>query len=138
MKLYTIGYGGRGPDEFLRLLKDNGIRAVADVRLRPDRSSMGTYVKAKDPDKGIEGCLSRAGIQYFSFVELGNLFLDVDDWQVRYRHLMEKAGDLLTERLLRVPQPFCLMCSEKSADRCHRTIIAAYLAEKGHDVKHIE
>lgn len=138
MELYTIGYGGRSPDEFLRLLTDNGIRAVVDVRLRPDRSSMGTYARARTPDKGIEGLLSRAGVRYFSFIELGNLFLDFEDWQIRYRLLMEKSGDLLTERLCQVPQPFCLMCAEKSAERCHRAIIAAYFAERGHDVQHIE
>jgi uncharacterized protein (DUF488 family) len=137
-QVYTIGYGGRSPEEFIGLLTGNGIVAVVDVRLRPDRSSMGVYAKAKDPEKGIERLLSRAGIRYFSFVELGNLFLDFDDWQVRYRLLMEKAGDLLTERLLQVPQPFCLLCAEKSADRCHRAIIAEYLAKSGAEVKHIE
>lgn len=138
MKLYTVGYGGRTPEEFLRLLADGGIRAVVDVRLRPDRSSMATYVKAKDPHKGIEGWLSRAGVQYFSFIELGNLFLEFDPWQSRYRNLMERAGDLLTERLCKVPPPFCLMCAEKSADRCHRAIIASYLAERGYEVEHLE
>ncbi len=138
MKLYTIGYGGRKPDEFLWLLKRNGIRAVVDIRLRPDRSSMGTYVRARTPGKGIEGWLSRAGVQYFSFVELGNLFLAFDDWQSRYRNLMERAGDLLAERLHGVPPPFCLMCAEKSADRCHRAILASYLAERGYEVEHLE
>ena len=138
MKVYTIGYGGRSPDEFLRLLKDNGIAAIVDVRLRPDRSSMGAYAKAKDRGKGIERLLGQAGIQYLSFVELGNLFLDFDDWQVRYQRLMERAGDLLTERLLQVPQPFCLMCAEKAADRCHRAIIAGYLGRQGFEVEHIE
>ena len=138
MQLYTIGYGGRTPDELVTALKEHSIRAVVDVRLRPDRSSMGAYVKAKDPGKGIEGLLRRAGIPYFSFVELGNLFLDFDDWQVRYPRLMEKAGDLLTERLLQAPQPFCLMCAEKAADRCHRAIIAGYLARQGFEIEHIE
>ena len=138
MKLYTIGYGGRSPDEFMELITCHGVRAVVDVRLRPDRSSMGTYVRAKDPHKGIEGWLDRAGVQYFSFIELGNLFLAFDDWQIRYRNLMERAGDLLTERLREVPPPFCLMCAEKSADRCHRAILASYLAERGYEVEHLE
>ncbi len=138
MKLYTIGYGGRDPDEFVRLLKARNIRAVADVRLRPDRSSMGAYVKARTPDKGIEGLLTRAGIQYFSFVELGNVFLYFEDWKTRYQDLITKAGDLLVERLLQVPPPLCLMCAEKSAERCHRAIIAAYLAARGYEVEHIE
>jgi len=137
MKIYTIGYGGRKPQEFLDLLKENSIKAVVDVRLRPDRSSMGTYAKAKDTNKGIQGLLSRSNIHYFSFVELGNIFSDFTDWEERYRRLMDKAGDLLAERLSQVPKPFCLMCAERDTNRCHRSIIAAYLQKKGYDVEHI-
>ncbi len=138
MVIYTIGYGGRKPQEFVSLLKSRNIRAVVDVRLRPDRSSMGIYVKAKDPKKGIQSLLGGAGIQYFSFLELGNVFLDADDWPQRYRSLMDKAGDLMTERLQRVPTPFCLMCAEKRADQCHRKIIGEYLVENGYEVEHIQ
>ena len=138
MKIYSIGYGGRKPQEFVSLLKGKSIRSVVDVRLRPDRSSMGIYVKAKDPRKGIQNLLDGAGIQYFSFIELGNIFRDTDDWQQRYQQLMEQAGDILTERLRQVPTPFCLMCAEKRANQCHRKLIAEYLSRKGHQVKHIE
>lgn len=138
MKAYTIGYGGRRPDEFIGLLKKEGIQVVVDVRLRPDRSSMGTYAKAKDPAKGIQGLLAAAGIEYFSFVELGNIFLDFEDWEERYRHLMKQSGDLLLKRLLEVRGRFCLLCAEKSASRCHRRIIAECLAAKGYEVEHIE
>jgi uncharacterized protein (DUF488 family) len=138
MKFFTIGYGGRKLDEFLGLLCKYRITMVVDVRLRPDRASMGCYAKAKDPSKGIEGLLGRAGIEYLSLVELGNLFLDYDDWQSRYRILLEKAGDVLVERLLRISKPFCLMCAEKSAEQCHRAIIAEYLVTKGWEVEHIE
>lgn len=138
MKLYTIGYGGRKPQQFVDLLKAKGIVAVADVRLRPDRSSMGIFAKARTPDKGIQRLLSKAGIRYFSFPELGNIFLHLPDWSERYAGLIQRAGDLLTERLKEVPQPFCLMCAEKDPDRCHRSIIAEYLARKGYEVEHIE
>jgi uncharacterized protein (DUF488 family) len=138
MKIYTIGYGGRKPQEFLDLLKEKGIRSVVDVRLRPDRSSMGIYVKAKDAGKGIERLLASASIRYFSFVELGNIFRDMDDWSQRYQRLMDQAGDFLTERLQHVPAPFCLMCAEKHAGQCHRKLIADYLTNDGYLVEHIE
>lgn len=117
MKIYTIGYGGRKPQEFLRLLKERGIRAVVDVRLRPDRSSMGIYVKAKDAGKGIERLLASAGIGYFSFVELGNIFRDMDDWSQQYQ---------------------CLMCDEKHTGQCHRKLIVDYPVKEGYLVEHIE
>jgi uncharacterized protein (DUF488 family) len=138
MKLYTIGYGGRKPEELVKLLKEKGIHAIVDVRLRPDKASLGTYVKSKDSNKGIQSLLENAGIRYFSFIELGNPFMEFEDWAKRYRCLMDKAGELLVERLSQVPLPFCLMCAEKCAADCHRSIIAEYLVTKGYQVEHIE
>ena len=99
---------------------------------------MGSYVKSKDNKKGIQSLLANAGIQYFSFIELGNLFLDLEDWPERYRCFIDKAGDLLIERLQHIPSPLCLMCAEKKAINCHRMIIAEYLSKKGYQVQHIE
>lgn len=138
MKFFTVGYGGRKPKDLLDILKQKGIRAVVDVRLRPDRASMGTYVKAKTEDKGIQRLLAGGGIEYFSLVELGNIFLDHEDWRERYRELLDKDGDLLTEPLQHIPTPFCLMCAEKSSAECHRREISDYLSKKGHEVEHIE
>jgi uncharacterized protein (DUF488 family) len=138
MKVYTIGYGGRSPQEFLNLLTQKGVRSIVDVRLRPDKAAMGSYIKAKTPDRGIENLLSGAGIAYISLLELGNVFIDYDDWQTRYEQLFLKAGELLTERLGQVKTPFCLLCAEKRASECHRQYIATYLAQKWGDVEHIE
>lgn len=89
MKFYTIGYGGRPSKDFLNILQANKVKTVADVRLRPDRSRLGTYVKAKTPYKGIEALLANAKIGYRSFVELGNVFMDYPDWEDRYIQLLE-------------------------------------------------
>jgi len=138
VKFYTIGYGGRNPKDFLAILKQKGIKAIVDVRLRSDRASMGTYIKAKTEEKGIQHWLASGGIEYLSLVELGNIFLDQEDWRGRYRQLLDNAGDLLTERLQQVSIPFCLMCAEKSSAECHRREISDYLVKKGHEVEHIE
>lgn len=138
VKIFTIGYGGRRPQDFLDLLKQNNIRALVDVRLRPDRASMGAYVKAKSSDKGLVHLLQGADIQYVSLIELGNIFLDYDDWRGRYQQLISQAGDLLTNRLRQVPTPFCLMCAERQAVQCHRQLIADYLSQQGYEVEHLE
>jgi uncharacterized protein (DUF488 family) len=138
LKAFTIGYGGRHPNELIRLLVQAGVRTVADVRLKPDRANMGAYTKAKSSDKGIEKLLRAEGINYVSFVELGNIFIEFDDWRDRYWSLLASSGDLLVHCLLDVtPTPFCLLCAEKNADECHRKQIADYLTHKGWQFQHL-
>jgi len=137
MHVYTVGYGGRKPQDFLDLLQQHQIGRIVDVRLRPDRSSMGAYAKANSPDKGIERLLAERGIAYISLTELGNVFMGCEDWPERYQRLMQRAGDLLTERLLALAAPYCLMCAERQAAACHRQVIAAYLAQRGFEIEHL-
>ena len=137
MTFFTIGYGGRRPDEFARLLRDAGVRTVADVRLRPDRASMGSYKYTAKPDTGIEKLLADAGIGYTSLPELGNVFLGFEDSIARYASFFDRAADLLVPRLLGLPQPFCLLCAEKKLADCHRQAIADYLVSLGHEARHL-
>jgi len=136
-KVFTIGYGGRKPEDLAALLCGRQVKTVVDTRLRPDRASMGAYIKAKTADKGIERLLQGAGLSYVSLVELGNVFVDLPDWEPRYRRLLDASGELLVERVLRLPMPICLLCCEKDANRCHRRLIAEFLARRGWVVEHI-
>jgi uncharacterized protein (DUF488 family) len=138
MTFYTIGYGGRRPDEFTDLLVGHGVRSIADVRIRPESASMGAYVKARTSDRGIQKLLGDRGIAYHSILELGNLFRDLEDWRPSYCALFERAGDLLVARLEGLSAPFCLMCAEKRVAECHRQVIADFLvATRGWTGKHI-
>src|SRR5438874_13380255 len=125
---FTVGYGGRAPEQFANLLAAHGVKTVVDVRLRPDKAAMGSYARAKDAGKGIAGLLGRAGIGYVSLPELGNLFLDYDDWPTRYGDFLEKAGPLLFDRIGSAAGPVCLLCAEKRVAECHRRHVAEYLA----------
>ena len=131
---FTVGYGGRKPADFLQLLEEYGVARVVDVRLRPDRASMGAYTLAKTPAKGIQRLLAERNIA----VKLGNPFLGQEDWTLRYEQYFAFAGHFLVQRLLQVEPPFCLLCAEKDVLACHRRIIGEYLARAGWHVEHIE
>ena len=136
---FTVGYGGRVPDDFTKLLLAAGVKTIIDVRLRPDRASMGSYSKAKEPDRGIAGLLAKSGIRYVSLPELGNLFLDYDDWPDRYERFLSLAGPVLFDRVADIVGPVCLMCAEKRVCECHRRHIAAYLERaRGWSFTHLE
>ena len=113
MEAFTAGYGGRVPDEFAKMLATAGVKIVVDVRLRPDRAAMGNFAKA--------------GVGYVSLPELGNVFLEYDDWAERYAKFLDAAGPLLFDRLAGVAGPICLMCAEKRVCECHRRHVAEYL-----------
>lgn len=138
MKVYTVGYGGREPSELLRTLTDRRIRTVVDVRLRPDRSTFGVYSRSRSPEKGIERLLAEHGVAYVSLIELGNLFMERKDWRELYRQLLDQSGELLLEGLDGLPEPICLLCAERMALQCHRSLIAEALARRGRKVEHIE
>ncbi len=135
--VFTVGYGGRVPDNLVALLKAHGIATIADVRLHPQKAMMGAYVKAKTPDKGIERLLEKAGIRYEWLGELGNPFMQDEDWADRYRELIATSGEERTARLLELKGPVCLLCSEKRPEDCRRRIVAEWLAEWGWKVTHL-
>jgi uncharacterized protein (DUF488 family) len=136
-KFYTIGYGGRKPEEFVSLLNSRGVRTVVDVRLRP-RGFRGYYTRSQDPNKGIGRILAEGGVEYLWAQELGNPFMDQDGWAEEYQGHLDQLGGRLAEILENVPAPFCLMCSEKRVGECHRKLIADRLVETGARVEHIE
>jgi uncharacterized protein (DUF488 family) len=138
MHFFTIGYGGRPPSDFISLLTETGVKTIVDVRLRPDKASMGSYAKARTSDKGIAALLAANGIGYVSLLELGNVFLGDVEWPSLYRELIDRAGDLLTRRLVGISEPYCLMCAENRVEECHRKIIAEHLTARGATVTHLE
>lgn len=138
MKIYTIGYGGRKPSEFVDLLKKADVTTVVDVRLNPERAFLAIYAKGKDPSKGIQSLLERAGIQYVCVPELGNPSKDDKDWKPKYQLHLEEKGDMLCLKLYEFKMPFCLLCAEKGASFCHRKVISDYLANRGYEGEHLD
>jgi hypothetical protein len=57
MTAFTIGYGGRSKEDFLSLLRANGVKTVVDVLLRPDRASMGIWCSSSPLNRLTSGRL---------------------------------------------------------------------------------
>ena len=135
-KVYTIGYGGRDPKDFVGLLKERGVKTVIDVRMSP-KGYMSFYSKAKTRDKGIEALLSGGGIEYVHMPDLGNPYFHNQGWRAHYANRLAKMDPAWKDAVLNVRGTPCLLCAEKDPTECHRSLIADALAEKGTAIEHI-
>jgi len=133
--LFTIGTKGRRLAEFIGLLREHGVDAIIDVRLK-NTSHLAGYTKRDD----LAFLLQEGfGIAYEHHpklaptAEIRSAYTKTGNWEA-----YEAAfADLLIERdiwgigreiLGRYRAP-CLLCSEATADRCHRRLVAEHWAD---------
>jgi uncharacterized protein (DUF488 family) len=132
--LYTIGYKQKSLSTFIGQLREAGVDAVIDVRLR-NTSHLAGYTKRDD----LAFLLREGfGIAYEHHPELAptdeifDAYRDDSDWSVYEVHFLpllkeqnaEDVGRAILERY-RAP---CLLCAEPTAEHCHRRLVAEYWA----------
>lgn len=138
--VYTIGHSTHPIDPFIRLLTNNAITAVADVRSTPY-----SRLNPQFNREPLRDALSEAGIGYvFLGEELGARSKDRScyrngkvDYELLARTARFRAG---LERVIAGARTHrvALMCAEKDPLDCHRTILVARnLVELGVPVVHI-
>jgi len=127
MEIYTIGYGNREINEFVRLLKTYGIETIVDVRRFPT-SKFDCYKR-----ENLQKILRKEGVYYYWIPELGGFrggyakFLETREFSVGLEKLIKIAKKNKT----------CIMCAELFPWRCHRRYIAMRLKKIGYHVMHI-
>lgn len=132
--VYTIGWRRKPLSEFIGLLREAGVDAVIDVRLR-NTSHLSGFTKRDDLQFLLE---TGFGISYEHRCDLApdaeilDEYRENENWQT-YENLFRpllverQAADIGRSILSRYQAP-CLLCSEPCADQCHRRLIAEYWA----------
>ena len=140
LSIYTIGHSTHSTEDFLKLLNDHGITAIADVRSSPFSRYTPQFNK-----EVLERELRSHGIQYvFLGRELGARPDDPSCYENGHVSFTHMAGTALfqkgLDRILEGAQKFriALMCAEKEPLECHRTILVAHaLVARGAAIIHI-
>lgn len=133
--LYTIGFTGKSAEEFFSLLKKAGITILLDIRLN-NVSQLAGFTKGKDLAYFVKEILNG---RYFHLTDLAptkellKKYQADKDWQSYEKDflaLLEKRNveNEIKPELLKGPT--ILLCSEKTAGKCHRRLTAEYLQEK--------
>jgi uncharacterized protein (DUF488 family) len=131
----TFGYKGKSLAAFITRLRDAGVDAVIDVRLR-NTSHLAGFTKRDDlAFLLVEGF----GIAYEHRPELAPAPEILDryradgDWEIyeaRFLSLLrEREAERVGQELLARYRLPCLLCSEADADHCHRRLVAEHWAD---------
>ncbi len=139
--LFTIGFAGKTAEEFFSKLQSAGVKRLIDVRLN-NVSQLAGFTKRKDLEYFLRVI---AKIEYLHYQDLAPTSDILDrfkkkgemDW-AEY----ERLFNLLLEQ--RRPEErhgrgefdqSCLLCSEPTADNCHRRLVAEHLRRKWMNVE---
>ena len=160
-RIWTIGHSTRTFDEFLSLLRGNGISRLADIRTIPQSRRHPHFSRA-----ALDARLKDEGIEYRHFPDLGGLRKPRPDsangaWQnaafrgyadhMQTKPFREAVGELLVfggrvspaegERrdapYVQQETRAAVMCAEAVWWRCHRSLIADFLKAQNVEVIHI-
>ena len=132
-ELYTIGYEGSDINSFIANLRNHSITCLVDVRENPVSRKTG-FSKAKLAER-----LEQENIGYIHIRRLGSprqirkelkgggsFFVFINRY-ISYlsdqEEVLKKAYDFV------IREKACLMCFEKDAEQCHRTIVAQRIKE---------
>lgn len=144
LRLWTIGHSTRSEPEFLDLLAEHAIEAVADVRRYPGSRRVPQFGSA-----ALEASLRGQGLEYLWLPGLGgrrNPMPDSPNTAWRSAAFRGYADYMLTEpfgeSLATLVNLSCglrtaVMCAEAVWWRCHRGLIADVLRWQGVEVIHI-
>ena len=135
MEIYTIGFTKKTAAQFFDTIKEAGIKRVIDVRLN-NSSQLAAFTKKDDLAYFLGGL---GGIDYTHIPALAPTKDLLDgykkqkgSWTIYQDHFIKlmkerKIQETLDRSLFTVP--VVLLCSEASAECCHRRLVAEYLRD---------
>ena len=134
MRLFTIGFTQRSAEAFFTCLQQAGVRRIVDIRLN-NTSQLAGFAKARDLEYLLRAICDIAYIHLPEFAPTADI-LDAykknkGRWDVYEQEFLSLIN---TRRIENTAQQLlqdgdCLLCSEPTADQCHRRLTAEYLQQ---------
>jgi uncharacterized protein (DUF488 family) len=140
IKLFTIGFAGKPAEKFFSILINAEVEKIIDIRLN-NASQLAGFTKGSD----LKFFASKIGnidyehrLDYAPTKELLNSIrgnqLSWDQYKTEYLKLIS-SRDILRDINYSNFNNACFLCSESSADECHRKILADYLKKHNPEIE---
>jgi uncharacterized protein (DUF488 family) len=141
MEVYTIGFTKRTAADFFGALRRAGVQRLLDVRLN-NSSQLAGFTKKEDLPFFLKEICGAEYIHEPLLAPTQDLLDDYkkkkgswQDYERRFLQLMEqrRIEEKIDRRLFEAPT--ALLCSETTAQHCHRRLVIEYLSKKWGDIK---
>lgn len=140
IKLYTIGFTKKNAEKFFGLLKSNEVNKIVDTRVN-NTSQLSGFAKGNDL-KFFAKELNNINYQHnLDFAPTKELLSKYRKGGMTWRKYEQEYLDLLDFRKVSKKidvkdlHKNCLLCSEHTAEKCHRRLLAEYFQEVNNDVE---
>jgi uncharacterized protein (DUF488 family) len=145
VEVYTLGFTQKSADTFFGLLRAHGVRRLVDVRLN-NSSQLAGFTKQQDLAYFLRE-LCQIDYIHEPLLAPTKELLDAykkqhgawDEYAARFLDLMDarRIEDHFGRDFFR--EPTVLLCSEPTAECCHRRLVLEYLQDRcgGLDIVHL-
>lgn len=134
MNLYTIGFTKHTSEEFFEKLKSAGVKRVIDIRINKT-SQLAAFAKGSDLPyllRVIGEIEYEANINLAPTKELLKSYrskeITWEEFEKKYKKQIEDSNAIY-ELNKKNFEDACLLCSERTAEKCHRRILAEKLGQ---------
>jgi uncharacterized protein (DUF488 family) len=141
VEIYTIGFTQKSAEQFFGLLSANGIQRLLDVRLN-NTGQLAGFTKKPDLEYFLRELCGAAYVHEPRLAPSEELFKGYRGKQVGWTEYERIFVGLMRERQAETlfdpsffDTPTVLLCSEATAEHCHRRLIAEYLRDQWGDVE---
>ncbi len=140
MEIFTIGFTKKSAAEFFGILRQSGIKRLIDVRLN-NVSQLAGFAKREDLQFFLRELCGADYIHETLLAPTQEMFDSYkkekgswDEYERQFLDLMAKREiEKNLDRALFAGRSV-LLCSEPTAERCHRRLVTEYLASKWENV----
>lgn len=139
MILYTIGFSQKSAEDFFKTLKSNNVIRLIDIRLN-NKSQLAGFTNVKH----LPYFLKIHDIEYLyrpDFAPSKELLNGYKNKSISWQEYEIEYSKILIQRNIiekidwNIFKDSVLLCSEQTAEQCHRRLLAEYLAQKKSDIK---
>lgn len=136
MEIFTMGFTQKSAEQFFGLIRKNKVELLIDVRLN-NQSQLAGFTKGRDLEfflKNLCNCDYEHNIIFAPTKNILNSYkkqqISWEEYSVLYNTLLEKRNveKLFLQKYTNFDK-ILLLCSEVTAENCHRRLLAERLKE---------